>query len=61
MERGMNKIVIVKSRTRLEDLIRRYNTIEQAEFYIEHLGADFTDYVEEDMIYKAPLKTAPTI
>ena len=57
MERGMNKIVIVKSRTRLEDLIRRYNTIEQAEFYIEHLGADFTDYVEEDMIYKAALKT----
>lgn len=47
-----NKIVIVKRKTRLEELIVRYNTVAQAKFYIEHLGADFSDYVLEDDNYK---------
>lgn len=47
-----NKIILVKRRSRLEELIVRYNTIEQARFYIEHLGADFSDYVLEDKTYK---------
>ena len=51
MDRGMNKIIIVRRRTRLEDLKRRYNTIEQAQFYVEHLGADFNDYLEEHENY----------
>jgi len=57
MDRGMNKIIIVKRRTRLEDLKRRYNTIEQARFYVEHLGADFTEYEEEHNNYIAALDT----
>ena len=61
MERGMNKIVIVKNRTRLEELVRRYNTIEQAQFYIEHLGADFSDYVREDRQYKAALEKVAAV
>lgn len=52
------KIVLVKRRTRLEELVVRYNTIQQAEFYIERLGADFSDYVQEDRIYKESLNTA---
>ena len=51
MDRGMNKIVIVKRKTRLEELKRRYNTIEQARFYVEHLGADFSDYELEHKYY----------
>lgn len=47
-----NKIVLIKRKTRLEDLIARYNTIAQAKFYIEHLGSDFSDYVTEDEQYK---------
>jgi hypothetical protein len=35
-----NKIVLVKRKTRLEDLIARYNTVAQAKFYIEHLGSE---------------------
>ena len=57
MVRGMNKIVIVKCDTRLEELKRRYNTIEQARFYIEHLGADFEDYVLEHNNYMSALET----
>ena len=35
------KIVLVTRKTRLENLIRKYNTIEQAKFVIEHSGSDF--------------------
>lgn len=52
MERGMNKVILVTRRTRLEDLIRKYNTIEQARFYMEHLGADFSDYIKEEEAYQ---------
>lgn len=53
----MNKIVIVRRKTRLEDLKRRYNTIEQARFYVEHLGADFADYELEHDNYINALET----
>lgn len=52
MERGMNKVVLVTRKTRLSELIYKYNTIEQAQFYIEHMGADFTDYLREDAKYR---------
>lgn len=52
MERGMNKIILVTRKTRLTELIRKYNTAAQAKFYIEHLGADFSDYVNEDTAYR---------
>ena len=55
-DRGMNKVVLIKRRTRYEELKRRYNTVEQARFYIEHLGADFTDYEREDKVYNAVLE-----
>ena len=50
--RGMNKIIIVTRKTRLTELVIKYNTLEQAKFYIEHLGADFSDYVLEDENYR---------
>lgn len=51
-----NKIVLIVRKTRLDDLIARFNTIGQAQFYIEHLGSDFSDYVEEDATYKAAVQ-----
>lgn len=56
MERGMNKVVIVTRKTRLKELIYKYNTVEQVKFYLEHLGADFSDYVEEDKKYERAVK-----
>ncbi|MCP4970557.1 MAG: sugar kinase [Arcobacter sp.] len=47
-----NKIVLVIRKTRLDEIIVKFNTLEQAKFYIEHLGSDFQDYQEEDRIYK---------
>ena len=49
------KVIIVHRETRLDELKRRYNTLEQARFYVEHLGADFEDYVADDERYKLSL------
>lgn len=46
------KIVVVTRRTRIEELINRFHTLEQARFYIEHLGADFKDYEHEHITYQ---------
>ena len=43
-----SKIVLVTRPTRLAELVIRFNTVSQARFYIEHEGADFTDYLRED-------------
>jgi NAD kinase len=53
-----NKIILVKRKTRLEELVVRYNTIQQAQFYIERLGADFSDYVTEDYNYRTAVEQA---
>ncbi len=47
------KAVLVTRRTRLEELVARYHSVAQARFYIEHLGADFSDYVAEHDTYVA--------
>ncbi len=50
------KVVLVTRKTRLEELVTRYHTLGQARFYIEHLGADFTDYVQENLAYAESLQ-----
>lgn len=46
-----NKIILITQKTRLENLIQRYNTVEQAEFYVQHHGGDFSDYRREHDTY----------
>jgi NAD kinase len=38
------KIVVVTQKTALEELVERYNTREQARFYLEHMGVSFAEY-----------------
>src|SRR5262245_4370847 len=47
----MEKVVVVTRRTRLEELIDRFNTLPQAKFYIEHMGLDFSDYEQEHEVF----------
>ena len=48
------KIVVVTRKTRLEELVARFNTREQARFYIEHAGSDFSVYqIEHDTYQRA--------
>jgi NAD kinase len=53
-----NKIVLVIRHTRLDELTARFNTRDQARFYVEHLGVDFSDYEIEDRTYKAAAQSA---
>jgi NAD kinase len=55
------KIILVVRRTRLDELIARFNTLAQAQFYVEHLGADFSDYLQEHKTYKQAVKAAESL
>jgi hypothetical protein len=46
------KIFLITRKTRLAELIERFNTAGQARFYIEHAGGDFAEYEDEDAIYR---------
>ena len=52
------KIVLVTRRTRLQELVARYNTVEQARFQAEHLGMDFADFLIEDTTYQTAVNDA---
>jgi NAD kinase len=56
--RTENKIILIVRHTRLDQLIARFNTEDQARFYVEHLGADFSDYQREDRTYKGAVRDA---
>ncbi|RHX92475.1 NAD(+)/NADH kinase [Leptospira stimsonii] len=49
--------IIVKNKTRLEALVERFNTKQQAKFYIERLGGKFEDYEIEHEIFQQSLDT----
>src|SRR5690348_18483449 len=51
-----DKLVVITRRTRLEELIARFNTVGQARFYIEHAGGDFADYQREHDAYTRALE-----
>ena len=51
------KIVVVTRKTRLEELVARFNTREQARFYIEHAGSDFSVYQTEHDTYQRAVAT----
>ncbi len=51
-----DKVVVVTRKTALEELVERFNTRDQARFYIEHLGASFADYQASHDTYHAAVK-----
>jgi NAD kinase len=55
------KVVLVTRRTRLEDLVAKYHSVAQARFYLEHLGADFSDYQAEHESYTKALRQVTTV
>ena len=52
MNKSERKIVIITRETRVDGLIRQFNNIAQAEFYVEKMGGDFADYKREAKEYK---------
>lgn len=53
-----NKIVLVVRATRLAELRARFATRQQAKFYVNRLGADFSDYENEDAAYQEAIRDA---
>jgi NAD kinase len=52
---AFEKLVLVTRKTRLQELVERFNTRRQAQFYLEHAGLDFEDYAQEDDTYRRSL------
>jgi NAD kinase len=50
------KLVVVTRKTRLEELVERFNTRAQARFYIEHMGLSFAEYEDEHEAYSAAVR-----
>jgi len=50
------KLILVTRKTRLQELVERFNTKSQAKFYIEHSGGDFADYEREEEAYHRSLE-----
>ncbi|QQX89042.1 sugar kinase (plasmid) [Cupriavidus necator] len=56
MKADCRKVVLVTRRTRLEELMAQHHTLAQAKFYLQHLGADFSDYLTENAAYVRSLE-----
>jgi NAD kinase len=54
---GFEKVVVITRKTRLAELVERFNTRAQAKFYIEHAGGDFREYELEDDAYRGATET----
>jgi len=52
---AFEKCVLVTRKTRLEELVERFNSRAQAKFWIERAGGDFRDYEREDDAYRRAL------
>src|SRR3990172_6023820 len=52
---ALDSLLIVTKRTPLEELIARFNSRAQAQFYIEHLGGSFAEYGTQRARYEATL------
>lgn len=55
MKTQIEKLVIVTRRTRLDDLVARFNTPGQAKFYLQHSGGNFAEYQAEHDTYARAL------
>lgn len=56
-----NRYVLVTRKTRMEELVERFNTWPQAKFYLEHNQVDVQDYPREHDLYIRRLAEAELI
>lgn len=53
---SIENAIVVVNKTRLEQLVDRFNTKAQAKFFIEHAGGDFGDYELEHLAFHHSLE-----
>ncbi len=52
---AFEKVVVITRKTELEELVSRFNTLPQAQFYLEHAGQDFTPIAARHARYQSVL------
>lgn len=55
------RFVLVTRKTRLQELVERFNTWPQAKFYLEHNQVDTQDYLEEHDLYMKQVNRAEAL
>ncbi len=55
------RFILVTRKTRLQELVERFNTWPQARFYLEHSQADAQDYLSEHDLYQQRLLEAEQV
>ncbi len=58
---NQTRFLLVYRKTRLQELVERFNTWPQAKFYLEHNQVDTQDYLEEHDLYQKRLVEAEKI
>ena len=54
-QRNQQRFVVISRKTRLQELVERFNTWPQAKFYLEHNQVDAQDYLDEHDLYQRQL------
>ena len=52
------KIIIITKQTRADELVRKFNNMTQAAFYIKKRGGDIGEYVDESNVYKGSVSSS---
>lgn len=52
------KIVIITKHTRADELVKKFNNMTQAAFYVKKMGGDIDEYVDESNTYKEAVSTS---
>lgn len=60
-QKNQFRFVLVSRKTRLQELIERFNTWSQAKFYLEHNQVDAQDYLDEHDLYQKRLLEAELV
>lgn len=55
MSYSRRRLILVYRKTRLQELIERFNSWEQAKFYLKNTGSDIEDYQEEHRQFEGAL------
>ncbi len=56
-----HRFILVTRKTRLQELIERFNTWPQARFYLEHNQVDAQDYLDEHDLYNERIRAAESL
>lgn len=52
------KVIVITRQTRADELVKRFNNMTQAAFYVDKMGGDINEYVEESKVYKSSVSSS---